>query len=59
MSVDLAKTLKVMGTLLMISGRNEEARKYLKEALLVFELQGSTKLHKETLGKLKQLGKNM
>jgi hypothetical protein len=47
-SVSLAKTLKVIGTLLIVSGSKEEARKFLFEALLVFELRGQSKLVKET-----------
>lgn len=47
-SVSLAKTLKVIGTLLIVSGSKEEARQFLFEALLVFELRGQSKLVKET-----------
>lgn len=58
-SANLAKTLKVMGTLFLVQGRNEEAVGCLNEALLAFELQGCTKLQKETLVKLKQARRNL
>jgi hypothetical protein len=57
-SVSLAKTLKVIGTLLIIQGNKDEARKCLNEALMAFELRGQTKLIKETTLKLKQINKN-
>ena len=52
-SVSLAKTLKVIGTLLIIQGNKDEAKHCLNEALMVFELKGHTKLIKETAMKLK------
>lgn len=52
-SVSLAKTLKVIGTLLIISGNKDEAKHCLSEALMLFELRGHTKLIKETAMKLK------
>ena len=39
-SVSLAKTLKVIGTLLIIAGNKDEAKICLNEALMVFELRG-------------------
>jgi hypothetical protein len=48
-----------MGTLFLVQGRNEEAIGCLNEALLAFELQGCTKLQKETLVKLKQARRNL
>jgi biotin carboxylase len=57
-SVSLAKTLKVIGTLLIIQGNREEARRCLNEALMAFELRGQTKLIKETTLKIKQINKN-
>lgn len=58
-SVSLAKTLKVIGTLLIISGDKEEAKRCLNEALIVFELRGNTKLIRETAMKLKQINKQV
>ena len=52
-SVVLAKTLKVIGTILLIQGNREEAKRCLNEALMAFEIRGQTKLIKETVAKLK------
>jgi len=54
-SLSLAKTLKVIGTLLIISDKREEAKQCLYEAMMIFELRGCTKLIKETALKLKQI----
>lgn len=56
-SNQLAKTLKVIGTLQIILGNRDEARVSLNEALMVFELKGQTKLARETMIKLKAINK--
>lgn len=44
----LAKTLKVIGTLLIISGNRGQAKEYLSQAHAIFEQRGLVKQLRET-----------
>ena len=54
-SSNLAKTQKIIGTLMIITGNTQEAREYLVQAHAIFEQRGMLKQLRETKQKLKML----
>jgi hypothetical protein len=52
-SLNYAKTLKVVGTLLIIVGSTTDAKSYLQKALVIFENKGMLKMVKEVKNKIK------
>lgn len=54
-SPNIAKTLKVIGTLFIIQGNLAEAKIYLNRALTIFEARGMLKMLKEVKQKLKMV----
>jgi hypothetical protein len=54
-SPNIAKTLKVIGTLLIIQSNPVEAKIYLNRAMAIFEARGMLKMLKEVKQKLKMV----
>ena len=52
-SVNYAKTLKVIGTLLIVVGSLADAKAYLQRSLAIFEQKGMLKMVKEVKNKIK------
>ena len=52
-SIKLGKTYKIIGTLNIITEKQEEAKQYLSLAYKIFENKGQEKLMKEVASKLK------